>query len=158
MKKLLGIILLSMMIGCTNLSSDYEKISFVQKISENYIIDLRIPKFKLERVTFAPYSADLSKTYYKELDNFIVNFKKYCSSTEILLTGYIDSKEKEMGFDNLGKQRAMMIKNYMMEQGIPEKLIIVSDLGGVDYPFSNDTPIGKAKNRSVKIEAIREKY
>lgn len=155
-KKILMALVTFTLIGCSSLEMLNNKLD--EYIARTSIKDTSVPQFKRERVSFGSYSANLSKTYIKELKSFSGQFKSpyyYTSEHKILLKGYIDSLEKEEGFSNLGKQRANMIKNFLISQGIDSNKIIIINFGGKEYLYSNKTAIGKAKNRSVKIEIIR---
>lgn len=156
MKKILIILTTFSLVGCSNLEMLNNKLD--ESIVKISVKDTSVPQFKREIISFAPYSADLSKTYFEELKNFAWQFKStyyYKSEHKILLKGYIDSLEQEKGFSNLGRQRANMIKDFLITQGVDSSKILIYDLGGKEYLHSNNTTIGKAKNRSVKIEIVK---
>lgn len=156
MKKILIILATFSLVGCTSLETLNSKLD--ESIAKASVKDTSVPQFKREVISFAPYSADLSKTYFEELKSFAWQFKStyyYKPEHKILLKGYIDSLEQEKGFSNLGRQRANMIKDFLIAQGIDSSKILIYDLGGKEYMYSNKTTIGKAKNRSVKIEIVK---
>jgi len=156
MKKIILLLFTCFLVGCSNLDTINNKLDEI-KIN-SMVKDTTVPQFRLKSIKFAPYSAELSKTYYNDLIIFASSFNKnsvYNDEHKILIKGYIDSDENSKKFNNLGRQRAEMVKEYLINKNIPEEKIFIQNLSGKEYLESNNNVIGKAKNRSVVTEIVK---
>lgn len=159
MKKILLLLSFGFLIGCTSLDSSMTTFNnyYVKMNLLNSEIDSTIPKFRPDYIYFSQYSPEVSKTFNSELSVFATNFRKYAGPQNIILiTGYIDSTEKEREFYDLGKKRANEVKNILIKMGIPDTYIIINDLGGQEYITNNKTSMNKAKNRVVSIKVFKK--
>lgn len=159
MKKLLILLSFGFLIGCTSLDTSMTTLNnyYVEMNLSNSEIDLTVPKFRPDYIYFSQYSPEVSKTFNSELLVFANNFKRYSNpQNAILITGYIDSTEKEREFNDLGKKRGNEVKNILIKMGIPDTCLIVRDLGGQQYLSDNKTIRNKAKNRAVSIKVLKK--
>ena len=76
------------------------------------------------------------------------------SGQRVRLTGHTDSLGNDAYNMNLGRQRANIIKNYLMEQGVPSSQIIAQSKGESQPIVSNATEQGRAKNRRTELQII----
>jgi len=76
------------------------------------------------------------------------------SGQKVRLTGHTDSLGNDAYNMNLGRQRANIIKNYLMEQGVPSSQIIAQSRGESQPIASNATEQGRAKNRRTELQII----
>jgi len=114
----------------------------------------------------------------KEIDNktliyFPVNSVNKLSNTEIesylndvaerviktketvRLTGHTDSDASFQYNLELGQRRANMVKQYLIDKGVPENQIRALTKGESQPIAPNETPEGKAKNRRTELEIIK---
>ena len=167
MKKILAMVALIFLEGCSSLDTAVTSINktftslnnySVNFILSDYEIDQRIPAFRPGSIYFAQYSPEISETFHRELAYFAKNFKMYHNSrNKILINGFIDLDEKNRDFTTLGKKRANEVKESLINLGILEEYILTNDLGGKKYFNSNKNAVEKARNRCVTIEIYRQK-
>lgn len=73
------------------------------------------------------------------------------SKAETIVVGHacnIGSKEVN---NQIGLDRALRVKKYLVEQGVPEDKIEIQSKGEKEPKYPNDTPQNRAKNRRVEI-------
>ncbi len=51
----------------------------------------------------------------------------------------------------IGLDRALRVKKYLVEQGVPEDKIQIKSMGEKEPKYTNDSPANRAKNRRVEI-------
>jgi len=101
-------------------------------------------------------SFDPGSSIQSSIDNSLVSeikerIKKN-SDVKIILEGYASS-EGDLDFNiNLSQKRANTLKEYLITKGIPEKNIVAKGMGIENPIASNDTEIGRKKNRRVEIK------
>ncbi|MBK7762351.1 MAG: OmpA family protein [Bacteroidetes bacterium] len=76
--------------------------------------------------------------------------KKY-TQTSILITGHTDSKGKKEKNKELSSLRAINIKNFIIEHGIPHYRLNSMGLGDIAPIDNNETENGRARNRRVEF-------
>ena len=81
------------------------------------------------------------------------SMKKY-DETEIRILGHTDSVGSKSYNQNLSKQRASAVKNYLVSQGISNGRLAVEGYGETDPIASNDTKEGMEQNRRVEIVIV----
>jgi outer membrane protein OmpA-like peptidoglycan-associated protein len=74
----------------------------------------------------------------------------------VLIEGHTDNVgSRELNL-NLSKRRARAVEKYLVEKGIAQKRL-KSDGFGFDRPLAtNDTPLGRAKNRRTEFKLLDE--
>jgi outer membrane protein OmpA-like peptidoglycan-associated protein len=77
------------------------------------------------------------------------------SGERVRLTGHTDNIGSTSANIKMGKQRAEIIKNYLLRKGVPnEKIITLSQ--GEDTPVAtNETEAGRAQNRRTELQIIK---
>lgn len=96
------------------------------------------------------YNLDAMVTYYQLL-NVVGKRMQDVPNAKITLTGCRD-KSEETGSEDLGKRRATVIKNYLMDTwGIDGARIAVEERGLPSNASSSDNEDGAAENRRVEI-------
>lgn len=99
----------------------------------------------------------LAKEHYPTLDKFADTAKKLIIKG-ILLHGNTDADADSLYNIRLSEKRASSVKQYLIQEGIPDSLIQV-DYNGENKPITdNTTGKGKQKNRRVDIILIAKIY
>lgn len=101
-------------------------------------------------VNFGFDSANLSTEAKSNLDKLatvLINNP----DTDVNVYGYTDSKGTDSYNLSLSERRAMAVKNYLAQQGVPSSRMISSGRGEADPVATNDTDMGRAKNRRVEF-------
>ena len=129
-----------------------------------------LPQFEQCLVDILPYS-------FKEIQNLTVNFElektelgdlekaalmKVCtfvksdpSITKIALSGHTDNHGRKRLNQALSDGRAAVVKNFLVDNGVPENLITISSYLELIPVKSNKTQTGRAHNRRTEIEVFR---
>ncbi len=101
-------------------------------------------------VNFAFDSSDLSleaKDNLDKLSQVLINNP----DTNINIYGYTDSVGKDDYNKNLSQRRANAVKSYLSQKGVPSSRLFSMGMGEADPVASNDTDMGRAKNRRVEF-------
>ena len=101
-------------------------------------------------VNFAFDSSDLSleaKDNLDKLSQVLINNP----DTNINIYGYTDSVGKDDYNKNLSQRRANAVKSYLSQKGVPSSRLFSMGMGEEDPVASNDTDMGRAKNRRVEF-------
>ena len=101
-------------------------------------------------VNFAFDSSDLSveaKNNLDKLSQVLINNP----DTNINIYGYTDSVGKDDYNKNLSQRRANAVKSYLSQKGVPSSRLFSMGMGEADPVASNDTDMGRAKNRRVEF-------
>ena len=89
--------------------------------------------------------------YAKDILATTANLLKSFPGTQALIEGHTDSIGDTAYNRYISGERAVSVRNYLVEQGIEARRLAVSGLGP-DKPIeSNSTPEGRSKNRRVVI-------
>lgn len=91
-----------------------------------------------------------ASNYEQPLIIFSGLLKKY-AQTDILITGHTDSKGKKEKNKELSTLRALNIKNFIIEHGIPRYRLNSMGLGDIAPIDNNETENGRARNRRVEF-------
>ncbi len=74
----------------------------------------------------------------------------------IRVLGYADDSGRK-GYNNaVSEYRAEAVQNYLLELGVPRKLLYVTWYGALKPVARNDTDAGRAENRRVVIDLIKK--
>ncbi len=95
---------------------------------------------------------DLEQAALMKLIKFV---KADTKITKIALSGHTDSHGRKRLNQALSDARATVVKNFLMDNGIPEQLITVSSHLELVPVKSNKTQSGRAHNRRTEIEVFR---
>lgn len=79
-------------------------------------------------------------------------FVRQSENAEISVIGFADNIGSDEYNYSLGLERAAYTKKYMIENGIPEKIISISSKGETSPAATNETEAGRAQNRRTEIQ------
>ena len=88
-----------------------------------------------------------SRDTLRELAN---NFRQY-PDEEISVEGHTDNVGGDDYNQRLSEQRAGSVRDYLVDQGVPDGRVSATGLGKTQPKASNDTPEGRQLNRRVEI-------
>lgn len=103
-----------------------------------------------EGVHFSTNRSDISRESAYTLDKLAEIFKEYPDSN-ILVEGHTDSDGSAEYNMTLSEKRAQSVTNYLVSKGISSKRFTTTWYGETQPRESNDTAIGKSKNRRVEL-------
>ena len=101
-------------------------------------------------VNFAFDSSNLSQDAKNNLDKLatvLINNP----DTNINIYGYTDSKGTDSYNQSLSERRAMAVKTYLSQKGVSSSRLFSMGMGEADPVASNETDMGRAKNRRVEF-------
>jgi len=104
----------------------------------------------LYTVYFDHANTTVKKTHLNELDNIVKTLKKYPDS-KVEINGHADSVGDENMNLKLSKNRAKIVMNYLVNQGISKKRLMVNGFGESKPIANNNTKEGRAKNRRAEL-------
>ena len=88
-----------------------------------------------------------SRDTLRELAN---NFRQY-PDEEISVEGHTDNVGSDDYNQRLSEQRAGSVRDYLVDQGVPDGRVTATGFGKTEPKASNDTPEGRQLNRRVEI-------
>jgi outer membrane protein OmpA-like peptidoglycan-associated protein len=101
-------------------------------------------------VTFDSDEADVKPQFYDTLNSVALVFQEY-NKTLIDVVGHTDSTGEDDYNYGLSRRRASSVAQYLVSQQLDQQRFQVEGLGESQPLASNETEIGKAKNRRVEI-------
>jgi hypothetical protein len=87
--------------------------------------------------------------------------REYSPNVRLAIIGHTDNDAVRPGGsyssnEQLGQQRAEAVARFLnSNQHFPENRMSTLSVGSIDPPFSNDTPEGKVRNRTVTLEILQ---
>jgi OmpA-OmpF porin, OOP family len=96
---------------------------------------------------------DINSEAIPELNKILVTMKKYPLSSWAI-EGYTDNSGSNKMNNKISLGRAQSVANYFISMGISRTRLNVSGKGSSNPVASNDTEIGKSKNRRVVIKKV----
>ncbi len=105
---------------------------------------------QLEGVHFAFDSAKLRATQVDELDEAVATLKKH-ENVQIEIAGHTDSVGSDSYNMKLSRERAETVRDYLVNRGISAARLTTRGYGESNPVVSNDTDVGRAKNRRVEL-------
>jgi OOP family OmpA-OmpF porin len=96
-------------------------------------------------------SADLKSSGHAELTALSNQLKAMSDIQNIKIVGHTDSSGAEAYNQQLSERRAIAVKNFLLDQGIPANLMATLGMGENSPTASNATAAGRAQNRRVEI-------
>ncbi len=129
-----------------------------------------LPQFEACLIDLLPYSFEdiqnltvnfeLEKSELGELEKIalmrVVKFVQADSSIrKIALAGHTDNHGRKRLNQALSDARSAVVKNFLMDNGVPESLITVASHLELIPVMSNKTQTGRAHNRRTEIEVFR---
>ncbi|WAW09799.1 OmpA family protein [Oxalobacter vibrioformis] len=117
----------------------------VTKTEDNFM-QVNIPS----DISFTTGSSQLNSDFRHVLDKVAANLKAY-PNTHIIVAGHTDSTGSDAINNQLSRDRATHVRNYLVSQGVQSSRIRIEGLGS-QYPTAdNSTAEGRAENRRVEI-------
>jgi outer membrane protein OmpA-like peptidoglycan-associated protein len=108
------------------------------------------------QILFEFGSDRIDQRSFKLLDEVAVVLKKNEDVGPVLIEGHTDNVGSRDANLNLSKRRAKAVERYLVDKGIAQKRL-KSEGFGFDRPVaSNDTPLGRAKNRRTEFKLLDE--
>ena len=77
------------------------------------------------------------------------------SGERVRLTGHTDGRGRESYNMALGRNRARIVRDYLIGQGVSSSKIIIDSKGEMQPMATNDSDAGRAKNRRTELEIIK---
>jgi outer membrane protein OmpA-like peptidoglycan-associated protein len=101
-------------------------------------------------VLFAVGSAEIDEAGFRELNWFLEKIRPY-PHVSIDVKGYTDSTGSESRNQPLSNQRAWVVQDYLVSQGIPADRIFASGFGATDPARPNVDSRGRTQNRRAEV-------
>lgn len=101
--------------------------SILQIASMDNALEQRVPEIE-SNIQFKTASYDLEEHYKSQLDLIIQTLLKN-PKLSITLSGYADKRGNNISNQALSEQRALSVKNYLLNKGIREKQVITNSFG-----------------------------
>ena len=124
---------------------------------ENYIN--KIPesiktgdKLTLSTIKFEVNKSVIQKTSYDEVEELAALLQS--KGAEVHIIGHTDSAGEEVHNLKLSEQRAVSLKNLLMDFGVSAQQITTEGKGETTPVADNATPEGRAQNRRVEIKVL----
>ena len=104
-------------------------------------------------VLFATGKATLMPGAQARLDRVAAALKEV-PNRDLVVEGYTDATGSDKTNQELSKNRAKVVRDYLVTRGVPSDRIRSEGLGPARPVADNDTPTGRAQNRRVEIVII----
>lgn len=117
-------------------------------------------KMKMEKVVidnvmlFDFDSAELKGGAKATLDSAFAKFKGNDGVSKVVVVGHTDSKGSESYNQGLSERRANSVRDYLVSAGANGNKIQATGAGETRPAASNDTEMGRSKNRRVELNAV----
>lgn len=95
--------------------------------------------------------AEIKPAARQSLSEAAANLKSQPAIEEIVISGHTDAVGPDAYNQELSKKRAESVKQFLVNEGIVSKRIVIQALGEERPIASNDTDTGRAQNRRVEI-------
>lgn len=95
--------------------------------------------------------AELKPDAQKQLSELAGKVKSQKDLDEVVITGYADAMGPEPYNEVLSKKRAESVKDFLLQQGVVSKRVVIQAMGEEKPVASNDTAEGRAQNRRVEV-------
>ncbi len=96
-------------------------------------------------------SATLKPAGQAELAKLAEHIRKMSEVQSVAIVGYTDSTGSEAYNKQLSMRRAIAVKNYLLDHGVPANVMSTLGMGEANPVASNATAAGRARNRRVEI-------
>lgn len=118
---------------------------------EFYLVPIEVgATVQIENIYFDLGKAVLREESFEELDRLVEMLVEH-KEMVIEVSGHTDNQGNALLNKKLSGERALAVRNYLVEKGIPEERM-TSKGYGFDKPLTtNDTELNRAKNRRVEF-------
>lgn len=119
------------------------------------LLPYNFDQLKQTRIGFADTNMVLSASAKGRLQSIVDYLKEDPSVNQIELDGHSDSWGNRLSNREISRRRALTVKKFLIEHGVPEEQIIVR-FHGERYPLKpNNTAANRALNRRVNVVLSR---
>lgn len=95
--------------------------------------------------------AELKPVAQKQLSELASKVKTQKDLDEVVISGFADAMGPDAYNEELSKRRAESVKEFLLQQGVVSKRVVIQALGEEKPVASNDTAEGRAQNRRVEV-------
>ncbi len=107
----------------------------------------------LKNIFFDTKKSELQKNSFLELDKVVKTMKEN-PKLNIQISGHTDNIGQAKDNITLSNNRAKSVTNYLIKNGILAKRLVAKGFGSSKPIETNNTEIGKAKNRRTELTII----
>lgn len=111
-------------------------------------------KLVIENILFNSGNATLKSQSYESLNKFAELLRKN-PTVKIEVSGHTDNTGSASLNKKLSRDRALTVKNYLVNKGIEDERITYAGYGFEQPIAPNTTPEGREQNRRVEIKVIK---
>ena len=105
-------------------------------------------------IQFVKASAEILTKSVQALEDLLALMQSH-PTLEIMIEGHTDNVGDEVALINLSEQRASVVRDYLIKNGIRAERIKISGFGATRPINENTTESGREKNRRVEIKIIK---
>lgn len=116
----------------------------VKRVGEGIVVEFN------DDILFGFDSTNLSPEAENNLEDLAGILKKY-PETDVTIQGHTDSRGSEDYNQDLSERRAIVVANYVAEQGIEGERLTIIGFGEEEPKYSNETDVGRSQNRRVEF-------
>lgn len=125
-------------------AKELETVADTQRVDDGVVVTMK------DKILFDVGKADLKAESRASLDKIAGVLKKY-EKTDLTVAGHTDSTGTASLNKDLSDRRAMSVRSYLVEKGVPSSRLETVGFGPDKPITSNDTAEGRAQNRRVEI-------
>lgn len=133
-----------------NFTDSYEKYTYCL----GSLLPYSYEELRVSNIYFDTASSRIGSDM-RELLGYIIQYAKDPDVHRIELAGYTDSVGSFRANHQLASHRVESVRDYLVKQGISEKIIRLKVHGEQGASSRNDTSHGRSKNRRVEIKMSR---
>lgn len=116
----------------------------VERVGEGIVVEFS------SNILFGFDKTNLSNEAKINLDKLVTVLNSY-AETDIEVQGHTDSKGSESYNQTLSEQRAGVVRNYLVSNGINQHRFSIKGFGETLPKYENDTADGRTQNRRVEF-------
>jgi len=120
------------------------------------IIPYDYEKIKHTRVNFVSAKYTLTSRARRQLDAVATFLLRDPSVKKVYVSGHTDNLGTHSYNNLLSEQRARVVREYLLKKKVPVSKMFVKYFGKRKPTASNNTKKGRAANRRVRVELVRE--
>lgn len=136
-------------------SVDFRKAKVRQRINKDfYLVPIEVgATVQIEHIYFDLGKAKLRPESFVELDRLVELLEEH-DHLVIEVSGHTDNKGNAYLNKKLSGERALAVKSYLVEKGIPSDRMTSKGYGFDKPVVANDTEINRSKNRRVEFTIL----
>ncbi len=123
-------------------------------VSGNLNIQYDDNTVELKNVYFETGKATLKSSSFKALDQLVYGMKEVEPALRVEIAGHTDNVGGEEYNLKLSQSRAEAVRDYLVKKGIASSRLTAVGYGYSQPVESNDTEIGRARNRRTEVRII----